>query len=79
MGCTEHLMQHAAGEAGCRQMRVNLGGTQRQAHSGTMPLLPFKLRQLHAQHGEPGAPVHDWGHDTPGDVRCRKHGLISTA
>jgi hypothetical protein len=54
-------MQHAASEAGRRQMRVNLGSTQRQAPSGTLSLLPLELSQLYAQRGELGAPVRDRG------------------
>jgi hypothetical protein len=61
VGCAGHLMQHAASEAGRRQMRVNLGSTQRQAPSGTLSLLPLELSQLYAQRGELGAPVRNQG------------------
>jgi hypothetical protein len=79
VGCTEHLMQHAASETGRRQLRVDLGDTQRQARSGPMSPLPLKPRQLHAQRGEPGAPVRARGQaprvagDVRCDVRCWKH------
>jgi hypothetical protein len=45
MGCAGHLVQHAAGEAGCGQMRMDLGSAERQALSGTVPPLALKLRQ----------------------------------
>ena len=43
MGRAGKLMQHAAGEARRRQMRMDLRGTERQARSDTAPLVPLKL------------------------------------
>ncbi len=71
-----HLVQHAPGEAGCGQMRMDLRSANRQTRSG-IPL-PLKLRQLHTQCGEPGAPVCVRGRGSPraaGDIRCWEHGL----
>jgi hypothetical protein len=57
MGDAGHLMQHAAGEAWHRQMRMDLGGAERQARSDAAPLMPLNLGQVRAQCGEPDAPV----------------------